>query len=191
MSSYTDQEIIQQIQAGDIDAYKNIVDRYSSQLLNLCYRYLQSTEEAEDATQEVFLKAYSALTDWEPRAQFKTWLYRIAINHCLNIVRRQKIIRFQSLQKMQEDVSPTRISGLSHQEPADSVLVTQQKEELIRYFLQQLSESYRHVLILYFYQQLSYKEIAEILNISLSSVESRLFRAKKKLAKIISRQNIS
>lgn len=177
-----------QVLEGNIDAYEKVVNRYSTQLLNLCYRYLHHREEAEDATQDVFLKAYAGLVDWKPRAQFKTWLYRIAINHCLNIVRRRKIVYFKSLQEMRSESQTFTVSQVSENEEQDLHI---RREKFIHYFLNQLSETHRSVIILYYYQQLSYKEIAEILQVSLSSVESRLFRAKKKLAKLISQQKKS
>jgi RNA polymerase sigma-70 factor (ECF subfamily) len=188
MNKQTDQEIIRQILDGDIDAYAILVNRYSGPLLNLCYRYLQRREEAEDAIQEIFIKAYTGLENWEPRAQFKTWLYRIAINHCLNTVRRQKIVHFRSLQQMDQGFYSPQVDRFSQPAGKEEELLREQREKLIHCLLNQLSETHRTVLILYFYQEMSYKEIAETLQVSLSSVESRLFRAKKKLAKILSRQ---
>lgn len=191
MNLQSDQEIIRHILTGDIEAYKILVNRYSAQVLNLCYRYLQHREEAEDATQDVFIKAYTGLVDWEPRAQFKTWLYRIAINHCLNIVRRRKIIHFKSLQEIKSEIHAFKDFTVSHINENEEHMLNAQREKFIHYLLNQLSETHRSVIILYYYQQLSYKEIAEILHVSLSSVESRLFRAKKKLAKLISSQKNS
>ncbi|MBN2366004.1 MAG: RNA polymerase sigma factor [Calditrichaeota bacterium] len=183
-----DLEIIRKVLQGNLDAYKMIVDRYSDFILNLCYRHLYSQPEAEDATQDVFIKAYNNLSQWEPRAQFKTWLYRIAINHCLNMVRRKKLIHFQSMN------SPDFIEDISmaaREKSAESGIIDHQKEKFLQKILYELPEKQRTVLLLYFYQELSYREIAETLKISLSSVESRLFRAKKALAKILKKQNIS
>lgn len=191
MNNLSDQEIISQILNGNFDAYEILVNRYSTPLLNLCYRYLHQREEAEDATQDIFLKAYTGLADWEPRAQFKTWLYRIAVNHCLNIVRRRKIVHFKSLQDPKKGIDFFNTLCTSQEDENEEHVSGNQREKFIHYLLNQLSETHRTVLILYYYQQMSYKEIAETLQVSLSSVESRLFRAKKKLAKIIARQKKS
>jgi RNA polymerase sigma-70 factor (ECF subfamily) len=177
-----EQEIIRKILNGNPDAYEKIVNRYCDRINNLCYRYLFDMEDARDATQDVFIRAYHGLKNWEPRAQFHTWLYRIAINHCLNLLRRRKIVKFQAL-----DNSISK--PLIDYNAGDDRIIKKQNEMRIKNYINQLPESQRTVIILYFYQQLSYREIADILKISLSSVESRLFRAKKKLAKIIGRQN--
>lgn len=177
-----EQEIIREILNGNLDAYEKIVNRYCDRINNLCYRYLFDMEEARDATQDVFIKAYHGLKNWEPKAQFHTWLYRIAINHCLNLLRRRKIVKFQTLD------SPSS-KPLISSNAGDERLMQKQHELRIKKYINRLPESQRTVIILYFYQQLSYREIADVLKISLSSVESRLFRAKKKLAKIIRSEN--
>ncbi len=184
-----EREIIREILNGNLDAYEKIVNRYSTQITNLCYRYLFSVEEARDATQDVFIKAYHGLKNWEPKAQFNTWLYRIAINHCLNLVRRRNIIKFQSLDNQVNNKVLLKTGPFTESAPGEDKLVVEQNEKRIKNYINRLPENQRHVIILYFYQQMSYKEIADVLKISLSSVESRLFRAKKKLAKIISKVN--
>ncbi len=183
---YSDKEIIQKILSGNLDAYELLVNRYADQILNLCYRYLNSREEAEDATQDVFLKAYRALKNWEPRAKFKTWLFRIAINHCLNIVRRQKKVPFQGLEEGEgeRDVL-NKMTGYSAGASGEEILMSEQQNNFIRNALWQLPENQRQVIILYYYQELSYEEISEVLDVSISSIESRLFRAKRSLAKIL------
>ncbi|GAB4365798.1 MAG: sigma-70 family RNA polymerase sigma factor [Calditrichia bacterium] len=186
----SESDIIKRIISGDLDAYKILVDKYSQEIMNLCFRYLNSYPDAEDATQDVFIKAYRALGDWEPRAQFKTWLYRIAINHCLNLVRRQQKIIFQSLayypDKDGKDKSFEKTVGEAE---AEDHLMQKQLRVKLRAAVNKLPENQRQVIILYYYQKLSYLEIAEILETSLSSVESRLFRAKKSLAKILKKDD--
>ena len=83
---------------GDELAFAAIVSRHQGRLLRLCERFLGDKQEAEDATQEVFLKAYRKASSSKPKGQLYTWLYRIAVNHCLNLLRRRRIVRFLSLQ---------------------------------------------------------------------------------------------
>ena len=85
--------------AGDGDAFAALVERHQSRLLALCERVLGDREEARDAAQEVFLKAYRHAGDAEPRGELSTWLYRIALNHCFNRLRRRKLARFFSLDR--------------------------------------------------------------------------------------------
>lgn len=182
----TEIEIIHSILKGNLDAYRVLVERYADDIMTLCFRYLNNREEAEDAVQEVFLKAYRALASWEPRAQFKTWLFRIGMNHCLNILRRKQKLSFQALEKF--DKNATGFSGKELPAPGvnpEERLIDTQKTLRIRQVIGQLPENQRQVIILYYYMELSYLEIAEVLDASLSSVESRIFRAKKSLAKLL------
>ncbi len=181
----SEEEIIRQIQEGNIDAYKILVDRYADEIANLCFRYLSDATAAEDATQDVFLKAYRALEHWEPRAKFKTWLYRIAINHCINIIRRKNLVPFTPLEGTthHNPGNPVTAQHPSGQPSAEARAIEQERRQLIYRTIMELPENQRQVIILYYYQNLSYKEMAEILNVSVSSIESRLFRAKKNLAK--------
>ncbi len=181
----SEEEIIRRIREGNIDAYKILVDRYADEIASLCFRYLNDATAAEDATQDVFLKAYQALEHWEPRAKFKTWLYRIAINHCINIIRRKNLVPFIPLDANPRENpgnpgGPQHASGLP---TAESKAIERERQRLIYRTILELPENHRQVIILYYYQNLSYKEMAEILNVSISSIESRLFRAKKNLAK--------
>ena len=181
-----DEKIIREILNHNIDAYKVLVDRYADSIANLCWRYLGSQDEAEDATQDVFLKAYQALGQWEPKAKFKTWLYRIAINHCLNLLKRRQKVAFQTLTPGKSEKDDSILSDPpSREEDAETGLIKRQKQNTIRNLIQELPINQRHVIILYYYQNLSYREVAEVLNISINSVESRLYRAKQNLAKKI------
>ncbi len=184
----TDEKIIREILNRNIDAYKVLVDRYADAITNLCWRYLGSQEEAEDATQDVFLKAYQALEQWEPKAKFKTWLYRIAINHCLNLLKRRQKVSFQSLSIRNSEKDEGILSDPpSREEDAETGFIKKQRQRTIQNLIRELPINQRHVIILFYYQNLSYKEVAEVLNISINSVESRLFRAKQNLAKKIQR----
>lgn len=186
---YGDEQIIQMVNAGDREAYKYLVDRYADSILNFCYRYLYSREEAEDATQDVFLKAYQALPNWQPKAQFKTWLYRIAINHCLNLVRRRKKVQFTGFENQHPTVEKTENpEPVDKTRAFDEVMIADQERASIRRAVDQLPENQRQVIILFHFQDLSYKEIAQVLNLSINSVESRIFRAKKTLAKTLKRE---
>jgi len=181
-----DEKIIREILNHNVDAYKVLVDRYADSIANLCWRYLGSRDEAEDATQDVFLKAYQALVQWEPKAKFKTWLYRIAINHCLNLLKRRQKVAFQTLTPGGSEKNDSILSDPpSREEDGETCLIKRQRQNIIRNLIRELPVNQRHVIILYYYQNLSYKEVAEVLNISINSVESRLYRAKQNLAKKI------
>src|SRR5687767_12448703 len=92
-----DREALARVAGGDAEAFAPLVERHQERLLRLCTRLLHDPEEARDAAQEVFLKAYRAAASYQPRGQVFTWLYRIAVNHCLNRLRRRAVVRFFSL----------------------------------------------------------------------------------------------
>lgn len=179
-------EIIKSILKGNLDAYRILVERYTDDIMTLCFRYLNNREEAEDAVQEVFIKAFQALPSWEPKAQFKTWLFRIGMNHCLNIIRRRQKVSFQPLEKSDRNESGhPEIDYPAPEVSPETQLINTQDTQRIQRLIGKLPENQRHVIILYYYMELSYLEIAEVLDTSLSSVESRIFRAKKSLAKLL------
>ncbi len=175
----SDEEIIQLIQKGEIDQFQRLVERYNQPILNLCFRYLGNREDAHDAAQDIFLKAFQHLFRWSPRAKFFTWLYRIAINHCQNQLRYRKLRQWFSLSDNGPfDVQDLPDSSLLNQ----SSLEREEEEAAIQQTLSRLSNKDRQVLILFYFLDLSYQEIAEILAISLPAVEARLFRARKNFA---------
>ena len=173
---------------GDGDAFTALVERHQERLVGLCSRWLGDREEARDAAQEVFLKVFRHADRAEPRGRFFTWLYRIAINHCLNQVRRRRIVRFFSFQGLGAD----RHAGGGPEEaafdPADdgpdaeAVLLARERWQRTRESLERLPESQRVVLLLARFEGLSGREIAETLGITEGAVESRLVRAMRRLA---------
>ncbi|MGH9362108.1 MAG: RNA polymerase sigma factor, partial [Thermoanaerobaculia bacterium] len=90
-------ELLQRVAAGEVEAFAPLVASHQERLLRLCERLLGDVEEAHDAAQEVFLKAFRKAGSYRPRGQVYTWLYRIAVNHCLNLLRRRRVVRFVRL----------------------------------------------------------------------------------------------
>lgn len=177
-----DWELLARVAAGDGDAYLPLVERHQQRLLRLCERLLGEREEARDAVQEVFLKAFRHAGGAEPRGQLFTWLYRIAVNHCLNRLRRRRIARFFSLtpdpaveeegagfEPASEAPSPEREAG------------ARERWAATRRAIARLPDGQRAVLVLAKFEGLSYREIATALAITEGAVESRLVRAMRRL----------
>jgi RNA polymerase sigma-70 factor (ECF subfamily) len=187
-----DWELLARVAGGDGDAFTTLVEHHQERLVGLCARWLGHREEARDAAQEVFLKAFRHASRAEPRGRFSTWLYRIAVNHCLNQLRRRKILRFFSLQGMgadRESASPGSYGdpGIGYDPPAsgpDAVteLLARERWQATRERLARLPESQRVVVLLARFEGLSGREIAETLGITEGAVESRLVRAMRRLA---------
>lgn len=180
----TDADILARIAAGDTRDFETLVRRHQDRLLALCERLLGNKEDARDAVQEVFLKAYRKAASYRPEAQVYTWLYRIAVNYCLNRLRRRKVVRFLSFGALERGGDgPDRHRGLEALDPPDdapdpeSALAARRRWRATRRLIGELPEGQRAVLVLAKLEGLSYKEIAEVLGITVGAVESRLFRA--------------
>lgn len=161
----------------DPQAFANLVTRYQRQVYNLAYRMLGNPEDAEDAAQEVFLRAYTALPSFELGRKFSSWLLSIASNLCIDILRRRRYA-WMSL----EDVSFRLASPI--EEPAGAVLRQEQAGQ-VQHLLQGLPEKYRLVVILRYWYDMPYDEIAETTGLSLNTVKTRLHRARLMLAKAL------
>ncbi len=176
-------EVLARVAAGDVEAFARLVEAHQQRLLRLCERLLGDLEEARDAVQEVFLKAFKKAGGFRPQGQVYTWLYRIAVNHCLNRLRRRRIVRFTRLGGGAEPEEPE----LPELDPADAApspeeaLAARRRWAATRRAIAQLPDNQRAVLVLVRFEGLSYREAAEALGISEGAVESRLFRAMRRL----------
>lgn len=163
---------------GDQDAFAQIVFAYQDAVYNLCYRMLGERGEAEDAAQEAFLRAYLNLARYDPVRSFKTWVLSIASNYCIDRLRRRR------LQWMSLDDEPTADSlALSSDDPEpEPATLTKERSAAIQALLDELSPDYRAAVVLRYWYDYSYAEIAEMMDTTESAVKSRLFRARQALA---------
>ena len=159
---------------GDRAAFCRIVEKYQRPVYNLCYHMLRETGEAEDAAQEVFLRAYVKLDTYDDQRQFSTWLFSIASHYCIDHwkKRRLPLVSWEKLASFQQG------PAAQPAQPERSILAIETSEE-VRHLLETLQADYRTVIILRYWHTMSYQEIAETLNISPSAVKSKLFRARK------------
>jgi RNA polymerase sigma factor (sigma-70 family) len=169
-------EALARVAAGDADAFAALVETHQERLLRLCERMLGDVEEARDAAQEVFLKAYRKAADFRPQGQVYTWLYRIAINHCLNKLRRRRLVRFVRWEDPGERDTAAFDPPDGGADP-EAVLASRRRWRETRKVIARLPASQRAVLVLARFEGLSYRQIAEALGITEGAVESRLFRA--------------
>lgn len=173
-------EALARVAAGDVEAFASLVESHQERLLRLCERLLGDAEEARDAAQEVFLKAYRKAGDVRPQGRVYTWLYRIAVNHCLNKLRRRKLVRFLRWEDPEERDTPAFDPPDEAADPA-AALEARRRWRVTRRALARLPENQRSVLVLVRFEGLSYKQVADVLGITEGAVESRLFRAMRRL----------
>lgn len=180
-----DRAVLERVAQGDGDAYRELVERHERRLQRLCQGFLGDPEGARDAVQEVFLKAFRKAASYRPKGKVYTWLYRIAVNHCLNQLRRRKIVRFLSLGSLGEGDAPEdEARAFDPQDPHPGPgerLAARDRWRRTREALDALPESQRTVVLLAKVEGLSQKEVAGVLEITEGAVESRLFRAMRKL----------
>jgi len=175
-----DDELVLQFQQGDEHAFDLLVKRYEKTVGRGCFRFLNNVEDARDAAQDIFIKIYYGLHQFKPNAKFSTWLYRIMVNHCLNEIRARK--RRSWLSKFTKDRDDFVEPPLPEDETPVGEMEMLERKAAVEAAISALDEKLRTAVILHKYQGLSYKEIADVQKISLSAVESRIHRAKKKLA---------
>ncbi|HLF94142.1 MAG TPA: sigma-70 family RNA polymerase sigma factor [Planctomycetota bacterium] len=181
-SEYADPdiELMLRFQKGDEPAFEELVKKHTRGVLNLVYRYLGDASRAEDVAQDIFVKVYRARMKYEPKAKFSTWLYRVAVNHCLNEIRSRK---------SQPSLSAP-INDLLEQpagEDPDSRISRSELQQAVKAAIDFLPENQRMAVILARYEDMSYDEIAETMGMSLEAVKSVLFRAKENLKQSLSR----
>jgi len=173
-------EALARVAAGDAGAFSLLVERHQERLLFLCERLLGDVEEARDAAQEVFLKVFRKAGEVRPQGQVYTWLYRIAVNHCLNRLRRRKLVRFLRWEDPEKRDAPAFDPPDPGADPA-AALDSRRRWQATRRAIGQLPENQRAVLVLVRFEGLSYKQTADVLGITEGAVESRLFRAMRRI----------
>jgi RNA polymerase sigma-70 factor (ECF subfamily) len=182
---HDEQKLISRCQNGDIQAFRELVERYEDRIYALACSIVSNPEAAKDVAQEAFVRAYKALNSFEGNSSFYTWLYRIATNVCLNAAQKEKRrIDRVSLDELQEkpDVSSERFFGTEEPEnDMERIDLRQQIDKVLNH----LSPDHRAVVVLKDIEDLSQEEIAETLGVSIGTVKSRLSRARAHLKDLL------
>lgn len=173
----TDQELVARLLKGDQEAFTELVERHQRAVFNLTYRMLNEAREAEDAAQEAFLRAYQHIDRYDAQRPFKTWLLSIASNYCIDRIRKRRLT-WLSL----DEPLPPHPALNSHEDGPEDSAVNKERDTAIHSLLSELAPEYRAAVILRYWYDMSYAEIAEILDTTESAIKSRLFRARQSLA---------
>lgn len=181
--SVPDIELINRALGGDQQAYNDILKKYRAPLYNLLYRMVRNKMETEDLVQEAFIKAFSSLASFNDDYAFSTWLYKIAINNCIDFFRKKKLKTFPIDRPIEsKDGNIKReLPDVSYR--PDKNLLSQEKDKLIEDAILSLPEKYRTAIILRHHEDKTYEEISEIMHIPLGTVKARIFRAREMLKK--------
>ncbi len=178
--------LIEKIKKGDTDAFSQLVLIYEKKALNFAYRMLKDLSEAEDATQEAFLRVYHKIHTFYGKSSFSTWFYTILNNICLDILRKKA--RRKDVISITNSTDDNQDYELQIEDTADGPYERLQKKDaysLLEDALTKVSDEHRSVIIMRDINGLEYEEIAKILNVSLGTVKSRISRARLALRKIL------
>ncbi len=182
----SDNCLVQLVAGGDETAFEELVTRHHVKIINLAYHYLHDQQDSEDAAQEIFLKVWKNASKFKSQSAFSTWLYRIAVNTCLNHVRAGK----KGSRQVDGDVDLERFSSASccpTEKNCENVsaISREEREYWVHRAIDTLAPKQKTAIILSRFEGYSYAEIADIMGTSVSAVESHLFRAKQKVAQVL------
>jgi RNA polymerase sigma-70 factor, ECF subfamily len=185
-----DAELVRRFKEGDRDAFAEIVRRYQDRVFTMCVRWMGDHQIAEEVAQDVFLALFRSLSGFRGDAQLSTWVYRVVINHCKNrrlYRRRRHVDQHEPLEGEPQDEAPTR--QIADGGPGtDAPLNAAQAGAMLEGALEVLDEEQRQIIVLREMQDLSYEEIADILDLPKGTVKSRLHRARTELAAVLARR---
>jgi RNA polymerase sigma factor (sigma-70 family) len=169
---------IERVKGGDKEAFGGLVDAHKDMVYTLCLRMLTSEADAEEAAQEVFVKAFRFLESFQERARFSTWLYRIAYNHCISVIRKKvKVIDLES-EVPEGEVEEGEMNGVEN-------LTAQERRRYLKMALESLTETDAVVVTLFYYEELSLEEISAVTGLSSSNIRIKLHRSRKKMYHVI------
>ena len=175
----SDEELVVLVQHGDKEHFGELMDRYEKKLLRYGRKFLSNRDDIEDVVQDVFIKAYQSLQSFDVSLKFSSWIYRIAHNTFVNALRKKS--RTPLLQFLDFD---TLIAHPVYEDPTNFEKEQKEIKIMLEKGLEELSPHYKEILILYFLEELSYKEIADVLRIPIGTVGIRIKRAKESLKKV-------
>jgi RNA polymerase sigma-70 factor, ECF subfamily len=174
---------IKQVLRGDQDAFAEVIELYKDKVFQICFRMLGNRHEAEDISQEAFIRAYVNIHTFNQKRKFSTWLYRIATNLCIDRIRKKKPDYF-----LDAEVKGTEGLTMYSQVAAEGQLPEEEVEEMelqaeIQRQILKLPDKYRSVIVLKYIEELSLQEISEILDLPLGTVKTRIHRGREALRK--------
>ncbi len=180
--SNRDNLLIEQCLKGQQGSFSELIDKYKKLVFNLAYRMTNNLDDAEDISQEVFIRVYKSLYNFNPNYKFSTWLYQMTLNLCRDRFRKGKISSVSLDAPLNKDDQKDLSSLISDNEnDPEEIFIEVEQTNFINDLITSLPFKYREVIILRHLKDLSYDEMSKILNISLGSVKSRLFRARELL----------
>jgi len=186
MENLLDTELVKLAQQGQGQAFDILIARYQKKVTHLVYRYVNDGDVALDLVQDIFFKIFKNLVNFKGESKFSSWLFRIAVNDCVDHIRRLKVRKEHSLDHFREfgfDVADTGESS-----DIEALIVNKETQSRVRELLNSLPENQRTVVVMKIYQEMKFEEIADILGDPVSTIKSRLYKALNTLGGLLRRQ---
>ena len=182
-----DIEIVNLALGGDQGAYAKLMSRYKDSIYFMLLKMVHNEDDADDLTIEAFGKAFSNLLKYTPDYAFSTWLYKIAVNNCIDFIRKKKIETLSLHGSMENEKGESYQFDIQSTNPdPEELYVKEQRNKIVRDLIEKINPKYRALIELRFFDELSYEEIAEKTQLPLGTVKAQLFRAKNLLYQILS-----
>ncbi|WP_343630951.1 sigma-70 family RNA polymerase sigma factor [Fluviicola sp.] len=178
--------LVDQARNGDQAAYAQLMDRYRESIYFMMMKMVRNSDDADDLTIEAFGKAFSRLDQYSPSFAFSTWLFKIASNNCIDFIRKKRIkLTSMDTGYTNEDGEAVGIDARSDTRDPEEHIIHNQKVKHMRHLVSKLKPRYRELIEKRYFEELSYEEIAEELNLPLGTVKAQLFRARDFLAQMM------
>ncbi len=179
MIKHTDQNLIDKILTGDTNSFGELVDRYQNFVFTIAIRILKNREEAEEVSQDSFIKAFESLRSYRGEAKFSTWLYRIVYHKSLDRIKMNKRRQtFDIIEEVTDD-------SLDHIENGLEALLSQERSEIISKCIDKLPAEEAAIISLYYFEEQSVKEIVEVTSLTEDNIKIKLYRSRKKLFSLL------
>ncbi|NER12199.1 sigma-70 family RNA polymerase sigma factor [Leptobacterium flavescens] len=179
MTDQPDHYYINRVLEGEVNAFSFLVEKYQNMVFTIALKLMKEREEAEDVAQEAFIKCFQSLKKFKGQSKFSTWLYRISYNHCLDKLKEKKrYVRSDHIDEVNE-------SQIDAETDAFYALEQKERKEYIEKALKKLSEDDQLLMTLYYYEELSLKEISEITGIKANNIKIKLYRSRNKLLSLL------
>lgn len=174
----SDEQLMVSLCEGNTEALGLLVERYQNDIFRFCIYYLRDLEGARDATQDIFLRVFSARDKFDPSRSFRPWLLRIARNLCFNLLKRAQIVPMESLEAIEEKESGASqyLQAKTAVNPLEGILASERRRVLLS-LVDSMPEDMREVIVLKYFEQLQSREIADLLEVSEGAVRTRVHRA--------------
>lgn len=169
---------LEQARRGNKESFGKLIEAYQGPVFNLAYRMLSNADEAEQAAQEAFIRAWTRLDSYNSQHKFSTWLLSITSNYCIDLIRKRR----KQLLSIDGPLPPHPALTSEQAGGPEAQAVQSEQQQIVQSLLETLPEEYREAVVLRYWYDMSYDEIAEVMKTTVSAIKSRLFRARRQLA---------